>query len=187
LTEISDKNFGVVIAYLLPGLVALAAGAEFLPFAQGWLGASNSSATIGGFLYGTLASLALGLSISAVRWMVLDALHHRTGLAEPERDFASLKSSLSAFDGAVQNHYRYYQFYGNMFVAVVVAAVIQWPLDDFLTASPAVNAVAVLVAASLLFVASRDALRKYYARTGALLRPNFFPREVHDDQRMARS
>ena len=36
----------------------------------------------------TLGSLALGLTVSAVRWMLVDTLHHATGVHPPAWEFA---------------------------------------------------------------------------------------------------
>ena len=78
--------------------------------------------------------------------------------------FLRLETNVAAFDFLVLAHYRYYKFYANMVVALVWAyatrgyalglrGFLYWPL------------------AWLFFFASRDALRKYYERTGSLLGP----------------
>jgi hypothetical protein len=53
--------------------------------------------------------------VSALRWFVVDALHHRTGIAYPEFDFTKLQQNLDAFAMSVEWYYRFYQFYANMF------------------------------------------------------------------------
>ena len=72
-------------------------------------------------MYVTLASLGAGLTVSAIRWALLDSLHHATGIEPPQWDFACLDERLQGFLALVENHYRYYQFYGNMFIAVAIA------------------------------------------------------------------
>jgi hypothetical protein len=72
--DVTGKNFGVIIAFLLPGFVLLwGLSYSSKPIAD-WLARSSGSdaATIGGFLYSTLASLALGLLVSATRWLLVD-------------------------------------------------------------------------------------------------------------------
>ncbi len=54
---------------------------------------------------------------SAVRWTVIDTLHHRTGLPPPHLDFSRLQANLDAFQMAVEHNYRHFQFYANMIVA----------------------------------------------------------------------
>jgi hypothetical protein len=166
MTEVNGRNFGLLIAYVLPGVVALAAIAQHSGTIRTWFGAPpGPAATVGGFLYVTLASVAAGMAVSVVRWLLLDWLHHHTGIPRPAWDFSGLQKNLAAFQGVVENHYRYYQFYGNMLVAVVIVAVAQLT-GDTTTGLPLALLV---IPAGLLYLASRDALRKYYSRTGALL------------------
>jgi hypothetical protein len=70
--DVTAKNFGVVIAFLLPGFILLWGLSFSSDLVSTWLAKSSSgSASVGGFLYSTIASLALGLIVSAARW----ALH----------------------------------------------------------------------------------------------------------------
>jgi len=46
----------------VPGLVAMSAVSELLPTVENWLGLHDESASVGGFLYGTLAARASGFS-----------------------------------------------------------------------------------------------------------------------------
>ena len=113
MTDVDLNNFGVLIAYLTPGLVALLGMAPYSATLRSWLGIQTTVApTIGGVLYVTLAALALGMTVSVIRWLVLDWLHHHTGIRPPEWDFSALQDNLDAFLALVENHYRYYQFYG---------------------------------------------------------------------------
>src|SRR5687767_9166410 len=103
MTEVSDRNFGFLIAYLLPGLIGLLALSDHSPLVRGWLaGSSGSEPTVGGFLYLTVASVGCGLTISALRWLLLDPIHHRLGVAPPAWDFARLTERLQAFQGIVE-------------------------------------------------------------------------------------
>lgn len=98
----------------------------------------EASPSIGGFLYSTLAALVLGLLVNAVRGVVVDKLlysswFHRTivqrlddraaPLHRTTLDYSKLKTpeTLAAYQGLVDNIYRYYQYYANSLVAVVVA------------------------------------------------------------------
>ena len=111
-------NFGLLIAYVLPGLTAIQ-GWPFVPRGfpgqPGPLGGTETSLV--GFLDGTLEAIIAGLTVSAVRWLVLDSLHHRTGIRPPPWDFALLEKSVSGFEFLIHIHYRYYKFYGNMVIA----------------------------------------------------------------------
>lgn len=83
---LSEGSFGFVIAYLVPGLVGLSVVSDFLPAVEPWLRGGDNPPTVGGFLYGTLAALASGLTISAIRWLTLDQLHHLCHRHRTNRD-----------------------------------------------------------------------------------------------------
>jgi hypothetical protein len=184
--ELSGRNFGVLIAYLLPGFVSLWAVAMFSPAVDSWLSSTpNAQPTVGGFLYTTLGSLSGGLTVSAVRWAVVDTFHHTTGLVPPEWDFSKLRNRLDAFEALVENHYRYYQFYANMLVAVVAVFLARATQLGTVCSTERLQLV-LLMLAGVFLAASRDTLGKYYARASQLLgtRPN---REKghYDDERIS--
>ena len=169
MTEVNDRNFGFLIAYVIPGFLVLTVWSSYFPTVQAWLGqADGQSTTVGGFLYGTLASVAAGLIVSAIRWLWLDSVHHWTGIERPEWDFTQSTNQLAAFEGAVQNHYRYYQFYGNTLTALLLAAPFGLLPASGLVVHP-FSLILTLILLLVLFVASRDALRKYYIRSNCLL------------------
>ena len=162
--ENSLTNFGLLIAYILPGFTALEGFPLIAPARTAWGTAGDPNPALTSFLSGTVMALAAGLTVSTVRWLVLDSLHHQTGLGRPKQDFARLETNVAAYEFLVLAHYRYYKFYANMVVALVWAYAAQgyalgargflyWPLIG------------------LFFLASRDSLGKYYARTGRLLGP----------------
>ena len=105
MSELSEKNFGIVIAYVVPGFVALWGISHLSPTVDSWITTSQHGApTIAGFLYVTLASLTAGLTVSAVRWAIVDSLHHATGLKPPSWEFANLDDRLQGFLALVENH-----------------------------------------------------------------------------------
>jgi hypothetical protein len=163
--EGSLSNFGLLIAYVLPGFTAL----QRLPFlshaAASWgTGGLDQSPSVTSFLSGTVEALAVGLTVSTVRWLLIDALHHRTGIRPPAWDFARLEKNVGAFEYLVQVHYRYYKFYANMVVALAWA----FAAGGYAQGS---RGLVYWLLAGLFLIASRDALRKYYERAGQLLRP----------------
>ncbi|MBY0458204.1 MAG: hypothetical protein K2V38_12760, partial [Gemmataceae bacterium] len=155
-------NFGLVIAYVLPGFTALQGFPLLSPAATAWGTGGDPNPPLTAFLSGTVMALAAGLTVSAVRWLVVDRLHHLTGLKPPARDFAKLDGRVDAFEYLVLVHYRYYKFYANMAVALVWAYAAR---DHALGWRGAVC----LPLVALFLVASRDSLRRYYHRTGQLL------------------
>lgn len=170
MTDLNTRNFGLLIAYVLPGLAVLIGVASYSETVRSWLGTASSDApTVGGFLYITLASVAAGLIASTIRWLILDWVHHHTGIRPPAWDFSRLQENVVAFDVLVDIHYRYYQFYGNSLVAVVfmygarVLRLASW--TDRLW-----SGLVFLAVAAILFLGSRDTLAKYYIRSEQLLK-----------------
>ncbi len=163
-------NFGLIIAYLLPGFVALWGVSYFSPTVDAWIWASQQNApTVAGFMYVTLASLAAGVTVSAVRWAIIDHLHHATGIVPPVWKFANLEGKLQGYVTLIENHYRYYQFYSNMFVAAAFSFVARAVSGGLRPSFTLGATVAFLALELVLFAGSRDTLRKYYTRTQQLL------------------
>jgi hypothetical protein len=162
-----DRSFGLVIAFLLPGFLGVVGLGLLSPTLAGWLsGASAGEPGLGAFLYVGLLSLAVGMIASAVRWLVIDTLHHWTGLKRPTLNFSHLQNNLAAFELAVHHNYRYYQFYANTTVslcgvaACCLAAGRCWsPL--FWAGFAALEIV--------LTATGRDSLRRYYERLAQIL------------------
>jgi hypothetical protein len=169
--DVTDKNFGLIIAFLLPGFLCLWGLSLSFDELRPLLGtfSSEEAPTFGGFLYSSLMSLSIGLLVSAVRWLIVDRIMHHTGVPEPRLNFAETSNSdkCSAFLGLVENHYRYYQYYANSLVAVVTSfAVYTLRSPD----SPSWRLwMLVLVVSIALFCGSRDALAKYYKRSVQVL------------------
>lgn len=169
-SDFSRDNFGALIAYLVPGATILWGLSEFSPVLRGWFASTPPDApTLGGFLYLTVASLAAGMTVSAVRWTVMDKLHSLGGVKPPLLDFSLLGPNVEAFMLLIEIHYRHYLFYANQFVATAFAYVCYrlklggiWPMGI-------VDGGFVIV--EMVFLAmSRDTLWKYYTRSEQLLR-----------------
>jgi hypothetical protein len=189
LREVTGQNFGFLIAYVLPGFVTLWGISHFSPTVAGWLlappGATSSAASVGGFLYVTLASVGAGLTASTIRWALIDRLHHLTGIRRPSWDDSKLQERLGAFEALVENHYRYYQFYGNMLVAMLLLVGARMAVSGRGPTNPDLIDCGILVLAVLYWAGSRNTLRRYYTRAAFLLGTT--ESEVHDDQRTLHS
>jgi hypothetical protein len=167
---ITDRNFGLVVAYLIPGFLSLW-GLGFIDHrVEAWLaGPVDSGPTVGGVLYVTIASLGLGMLMSAVRWAIIDQLHHATGLRRPTKPDLQFTERLSAYTWLDENFYRYYQFYGNTLIALLVAFAL-WrvslpgPVEGALELD-----IVVAVLCVILFAGSRSALSRYYGRIAVLV------------------
>jgi hypothetical protein len=65
--DLSDKNFWPLITFCLPGFILLVALTYSFEEVKDWFAAASlkDGLSVGGFLYSTLASLSLGLLLSA--------------------------------------------------------------------------------------------------------------------------
>jgi hypothetical protein len=166
--SVTNDTFGPLVAYLVPGATVLAGWAPLVPAVGGLFPpTSGDPPTIGGLLFLSLAAVAVGMTVSAVRWAVVDRIHARTGLVAPDLDFSHLPGRVAEFQLLIEIHYRHYQFYANMLVAVALAS-LGHHLAVGLVAPGLADLGAVLVE-PVFFLTSRDTLRKYYTRTAQLL------------------
>jgi hypothetical protein len=174
--DLNEDSFGWLIAFLLPGFVLLFGLSFTSDQVSSWLATSSGehSAEIGGFLYGTLASLALGLFISAVRGLIMDRPLGWFGLNGRGLNYEKLKEKevLETFKAIVANHYRYYQYYGNCLVALCGAfaayaynkiafrhEVVHWYATAFF-----------VLLVVVLFLASHDSLKSMYEKMRPILK-----------------
>lgn len=170
MNEITSANFGPLISYVAPGAVALVGISQFSPTLRVWFASTPENApTIGGFLYLTVASIATGMTVSAVRWLLIDNLHRWTGVPSPRLNFKGLTNSVEAFSLLIDIHYRHYLFYANMFIATAIAyGCYRFKVGDIF--SMGWLDAAFLGIEIVFFVTSRDTLTKYYRRSEQLLR-----------------
>lgn len=167
LKDVTTANFGLLIAYVIPGFILLWGLEPYSATLQGWLTQSTSeSATVAGFLYVTVTSVALGMLCSTVRWLIVDRIHHVTGVTEPRWNFRDLDNSIAVHEWFIEIHYRYYQWHANSLVGLNIAILLYWGSHGFSAAS----LVLTVILDVLLFLGSRDTLHKYYRRVEQALR-----------------
>lgn len=170
MNNLTSSNFGILIAFVLPGAVALLGVSYFSPLVESWLVSTTSnSPTIGGFLYLTLAAVLAGLTASTVRWMVVDTIHHWTGIRRPRWDFSEFDRKVSGYDKLGEVHYRFYQFYGNTLMSLVFSWICRRVAFGFWTAPLAWIDLGFLLMGVIFFAGSRDTFQKYTQRLEMLL------------------
>jgi hypothetical protein len=112
--DITPTAFGLIVAYLLPGLFALVTLALFFdPLADLLRSFSTAESTAGLFLLVVLLSLLLGMQLSACRWLVFEVWFLRNH-AIPHDLYAALRNPevSASFRVAIDELNRYHQFYG---------------------------------------------------------------------------
>lgn len=159
-------NFGLIIAFFLPGVLTVYSLRYVSPRVDHLL----QTIEVGQVFVGpgallVMAALVAGLIISAVRVVALDPVLHWTGLPKPKVNYEKLVTpeKRAVFNEVVENVYRYYQFYGNVFLALLLLIVLRYgvagaPMVSSLTA----GALFIIHLASLvtLFFAARQSMRQ---------------------------
>jgi len=161
--SVSESNFGLLIAYVLPGYTALK-GLPFIgsDFSTWSITSPHGEMTIAGFLATSIEAIFAGLTVSMIRWFVIDNLHHSSGLTPPNFDFAILEKRSQAFELLIRYHYTYYKFYANMVVALFWSFAMVQPRFGW-------TAAGYWLLTALFALGSRHTLKRYYERAGRLL------------------
>lgn len=158
-----------MMAYLLPGFIALAGVAPLVPTVAEWLRPVNiGDGWLGPPVYAVLAAFATGLIISCFRWLLIDPTMRLWGVGARCTDFRRLEGRLGEFNYWVEQHYRYYQFFGGAFVAVTWAYLV----NRILKTSPLLGIgtdLATLILCAVLLAGARDSLQKYRQRISQLV------------------
>lgn len=127
------EYFGLVIAYLLPGLVGLWAASYWSPNVKAWMSeAATHSTSLGGFLFLMVAAVGSGMALHTGRWAVFEELLPRVCsqrfcekwiLKRPAYDESRAKEAAiqTALIELRDQHYRYYQCHGGLALGVPLA------------------------------------------------------------------
>lgn len=117
--DITNTTFGLIIAYLLPGLAALLTLAFAFPDVREMLEIfKKTESNIGLFLLVILAGIGLGLQVGVVRWLLIELPLTRWGWSLENADYRGLASEKihAAFRTHIDEQYRYHQFFGGIAV-----------------------------------------------------------------------
>lgn len=170
-----DRGYALIIAFLLPGLIALAGIATINPTVAKWFTGAQEDPSFVGLLFVLLAALALNLLISAVRWYVFEELSvlPRCPLVAPAPRFNMAKrtSCEAQYLDLRHQHYYYYLAHANTAVALVIA-VGAWLFSQRAAVGvwPRLAAISLtLVAIVMMATAACNAIKRYDERTLSLL------------------
>ena len=154
-------NFGLVIAYLIPGFAATYALAPHVKAIDALLGGSERVPSANAVVPLILMAVAVGIIINAISDVVIRPVIHRTGVEEPKKvDTEKLTSEgRRRYDRMIENHFRYHQFFSNMLVSVLLLSPVWllWPLHNNILRNASLPIVVVA-----LFLTARKALVHFY-------------------------
>ncbi len=120
--DVTSTSFGLVIAFLLPGLMMLYACSQWSEALRHVFETFLTvQSNVGLSILVLLVAVAVGLLVTVVRYMLFEVgICHKHRLAPA--DFARLNKEniLAGFRAAVDEHYRYHQFWGGMVLVMPV-------------------------------------------------------------------
>ena len=178
---VTPTLFGLSIAYLLPGMVALASLAFWLPELRSLTQSLVESTSTAAMLVSVLAiSLTLGLILSLLRWFLFDILLARPYQWVSNRDLSiplhmdkamTDPDVLEAFRSTIDENFRHHQFLG-AFSIVFPLFCFGWFLQygpPGITGCPIAFWAIFLAGQLLAIIGSFEALNRYAARGRAIL------------------
>ena len=159
-------NFGLVIAYLIPGFSATYALAPHVKAIDALLGGSERVPSANAVVPLILMAVAVGIIINAISEVAIRPLIHRSGVKQPKVDTEKLTSEgRRRYDRMIENHFRYHQFFSNMLVSVLLLGPVWllWPLHNNILRNASLPMVVVA-----LFLTARKALFHFYTGRSTL-------------------
>lgn len=163
-----ELNFGLVIAYIVPGLIGLYSLAPHSQAIRTLLGGNNYSLSAQALVPLLLLAIAAGIIINAVSGIILKPMIIISGVEEIDPDYSRLKSKdIEKFKEFTNQTYRYYQCYSNMLIALIMF---------FISYRCKITGIKlgfiVLLTIPILFCAARSSLKQSYKVMSDLIPSN---------------
>lgn len=162
-----NLNFGLLIAYIVPGFLGLYAVSEHSTVIENLLGGSTNTPTTGAIVPLLLLALASGVVINAITWILVRPMIEFTGVKRPHLRYGKIsKELLDVYNEAIESSYRYYQSYGNLFAILLMIG-----FNSLISSTlPNLHLVIIYLAVLLiLFFAARDSLNRSYQQMSDIL------------------
>jgi hypothetical protein len=152
----TKTTFGLLIAYPLPGLIVVVALSEQITVIRYLLKQSiEAQSPIGAWIALGLLSCVIGLLENVLTWLLI---HKIICCKFPQ-------PSWSTDDRALDENFRYSQFYGNVAISLVLTAIVYVWTDQWRQiGNPILVLMLSAVVLLLLVLASREAYRRYVKR-----------------------
>jgi hypothetical protein len=113
--------------------------------------------------------VAAGVTVSTVRWLVIDKIHHWTGIRQPPWNFSRLGRNVDAYNVLNDIHYKFYLFHANGLISLLFVYVARRAHQGLFTVPFGWLDLGFALLAVVFFVGSRDMLHKYHTRVSQLL------------------
>jgi hypothetical protein len=168
MVQFEPIDFGILIAFILPGSVAVY-GLQYVSprISALWRALESGQLVIGPLILLAVATLAAGLIVSALRVVVLEPIFHFTGVRPEKLNYQKLTESdhLELFKQMIKNVYRYEQFYGNMLLALLFCTFLRYLVGGapiWRTTADLMIFLAIVGSLITLFLAGRKSLTDVY-------------------------
>ena len=160
-------EFKLLIAYLVPGLLFVYSLSLHIPKVYMLLGGDKMVPEGPAVVLIVILSIGAGIFVNAFTWAVIRPIIEWTSISRPELDYSKVSTQkLEAFKVIVDENFRYYQAYANIFSASIIL------LCSYLALRQGINLYYVfpgLAFLIILFVAARDSLKRTYINMANLL------------------
>jgi hypothetical protein len=171
--DVTSTSFGLVIAFLLPGLACFYGLSFWSPRLREVLHKFlTADANAGLFFLVLLSALSLGLLLTPFRYYLYEYFQRQDDQLDPS-EFHRLGQGekLAAFRAAVDEHYRYHQFWGGMSLALPIMYS-GWLRDSWASSSPTIALSFLLFGVLELAtgLAAYDAFKKYITRARSIMK-----------------
>jgi hypothetical protein len=168
MVQFEPIDFGILIAFILPGSVAVYGLRYVSPRISAlWSMLESGQVVIGPLILLALATLAVGLIVSSLRVVLLEPIFHVTGVRQENIDYQKPANAdqREFFKEMIKNVYRYEQFYGNTLLALLFCSFLRYfvgRVSICQTRMDQMVSVAIIGSLITLFVAGRKSLRDVY-------------------------
>ena len=160
-------EFRLLIAYLVPGLLFVYSLSLHIPKVYMLLGGDKTAPEGPAVILILILSIGAGIFVNAFTWAVIRPIIEWTSISRPELDYSKVSNEkLEAYKVIVNENYRYYQAYANIFSSFIIFLCSYLALRQNVGLKYVVPGLAVLI---ILFMAARDSLKRTYINMANLL------------------
>ena len=121
--DITSTSFGLLIAFFLPGLAGFYGLAFWSPAVKNLFDTFlTAESNVGLFFLVFGGGVIIGLQVTLLRWLLFERLLCKS-VNFDSTDFEPLgkdEKKLAAFRAVADEHYRYHQFWGGMFIVMPI-------------------------------------------------------------------